>query len=188
MVTRYLILAFIASLLALACPPAARAATADLRLGGEIGVGTLAPPGVARRWGQLAAMHAALGITDRLGVQVLFDRKHFTGSFGAYRVETLGLAMIYNIDVGRVTPFVELGAARVLVRWASPSTARYASTVASMGAGFDVFVTRRLLIGSVVRYYALFDSALFDRPGYTTLHARLSVLLPLWKPERMRTY
>ncbi|MEK7703757.1 MAG: outer membrane beta-barrel protein [Myxococcota bacterium] len=187
MLTRYLILAAAASVLVALPARRGHGAPLDLRLGVEGGLATLADPAGGRNWGQFGALHAALGITDRLGLQVLNDHKRFAATSAPDRVDTLGLALVYNIDVARVTPFVELGMAQVRLRWITPAQeTTWSSTVASTGAGFDYAITQRLLLGAVVRYYALFDSALFDRPGYTTLQARLSVLLPLWYPRRMR--
>ena len=161
----------------------AAAATGELRLAVEPGISTLklqsSTQPAERVWGALGAVSAAIGLTDLVWLQIHADRKSSLSHKPRLATNAWGATLVYNIDLLRVTPFVELGVGRVHFSPAKgiPLEQADSTLIPILGAGFDVSVADVVCVGAVARYHALFDSGLLDNPAFFTLHGRLGVIL-----------
>ncbi|MEL6545213.1 MAG: hypothetical protein AAFQ82_11355 [Myxococcota bacterium] len=157
----------------LLCSSPARAAFDQLTLAVEPGLATLSEPD-GRSWGGLGAISGAVNLSDRLHLQLHLDYKRFPFRDNSLQATAVGGELVYNIDVGRVTPFIELGGAAVTLL-AEDGASDGPSLVPLLGAGFDVKSGQRFFWGFTVRYYPIFGTDLLSNPAYVTINARLGV-------------
>lgn len=139
----------------------------------EPGLATLSEAS-GRSWGGWGAVSGSTNITERLSVQLHIDFKQFPSRDVPLDTTAWGGALVYNIDVGRVTPFLELGYGAVGIVLDDGNTFG-PSWVPILGAGFNAYFNRTFLWGFNVRYYPILDTDLLSNPAYVTINARLGV-------------
>ena len=158
--------------------PTARAAAGDLFVTLEPGLGRITYVAAGRTvssWGGLGALSAGIGLSDLIDVSIYADQKLFLSQHPTLTANVWGVTMVYNLDSSQVTPYAELGVG--LFRWSQGRAASAAQVTPILGAGCDWRPAPRWRMGLGVRYHAVFDSALLDNPGYSTLNARVGLVV-----------
>jgi hypothetical protein len=156
----------------------ARGAPGDLTFRVEPGIGhlTYATAGrTASPWGLLGAVSTAVGVSDRINLQIYADQKLFLSQHPTLEANVWGVTMVYNLDSLDVTPYAELGAG--VFRWSQGRASYGPQAIPVLGAGCDWRLSPMWWAGFGVRYHAVFDSALLDNPGYSTLNARVGLVV-----------
>ena len=154
-------------------PARAQAAFDQLTFVLEPGLAMLSDSG-GRSVGGLGALSGAVNLGERLNLQLHVDHKRFPWRDVGLQTTAWGGEVVYNIDVGRVTPFVELGGAVVTIL-ADDDASFGPSAVPMLGAGFDVAGENVFIWGFVVRYYPIFGTDLLSNPAFVTINAKLGV-------------
>lgn len=157
----------------LLAPEPARAAFERMTLALEPGLATLSEAR-GRSWGGLGGVSAAANLTDRLHLQLHIDHKRFPFRDEGLQATTWSGGLLYNIDVGRVTPYIELGGA-VVSLLAEDDSSYGPALVPVLAAGFDVSGAGVFVWGFTVRYYPIFGTDLLSNPAYVTINAKLGV-------------
>ncbi|MEO1483514.1 MAG: hypothetical protein AAFU77_15510 [Myxococcota bacterium] len=156
-------------------PATAHAYLDHLVLNVEPGLATLSEAS-GRSWGGGGAVSGSTNITERLSVQLHIDFKRFPNRNVPLDTTAWGGALVYNIDVGRVTPFLELGYGAVSI--AIDDGGMFGpSEVPILGAGFNAVFADMFAWGFIVRYYPILDTDLLSNPAYVTINARIGVRL-----------
>ncbi len=160
-------------LVALFSTPPAGAAFEQVTFALEPGLATLSEAS-GRSWGGLGGLTAATNITERLYLQLHIDHKRFPLRDEGLQATAWNGAVLYNIDVGRVTPYIQLGGA--VVSLLAEDEASYGPAIVPvLGAGFDVGTSGVFIWGFTVRYYPIFGTDLLSNPAYVTINAKLGV-------------
>lgn len=156
-------------------PTHAMASFDRLNLHVEPGIVTLTQSS-GRSIGLLGAISAVTNLTRRLDVQLHVDYRRLTSRAPPSSIAAYGGALVYNIDVGRVTPYLELGGAIVVLDPAG-RTARAPNVVPFFGAGFDTQIFRRFVWGINTRYYPILGTELLSNPAYASMNFRVGIRL-----------
>lgn len=153
-------------------PNPARAALDQAIIALEPGIALLREnPATSLGW--MGAVSAAINVSDRLFLQVHADHKRFPIRDVGLEASVFAAEVVYALDIGSVTPFIEGGAAAVTLL--ADNGGSYASIVPVLGLGFNAELDDPLIWGVVVRYHPLFETALLSDPAYVTINARLGV-------------
>jgi hypothetical protein len=164
-------LSFLAAL-ALATP--ARAELGSLRLALEPSMAEIQTPSRPISFGYGGGGSVEVGLGDALGATIFGNWQAFPNRGPELATSAMGATLLYRLDDWRVTPYIELGFARVTVtpnRGIPPP----AELIPTLGLGFEVIQYDWLLWGAVMRYYPLFATDLLSAPAFATLHARIGV-------------
>ena len=151
----------------------ARAAPLRLLAALEPGVATLGGSNFESSWGLAGGGSAAVGLSDLLWLELHLDHKIFPALEPALTATAWGVGLVYDIDIGPVRPFLELGLAGVA--WEDGSARPPPPQVVPMlAAGARWQLLEWLWLGVALRYYAVFQSDL-RAPAYGTVNLRLGV-------------
>lgn len=115
-----------------------------------------------------------LGVSDLAWVQLLVDHAELGNDASPRRLTAFGGSLVYTIDIGTVTPFLEGGLGYVRLRGPGDFVDT-AEIVPVLGLGFDVALGRHFRAGAAARYWPLLGTALLDNPAFSSLSLRVSI-------------
>lgn len=177
----------IAIAVACAYPARARAERFGLQLALEPGISNLKEADVTN-WSFVGGgINPSFGVTDRVHITGLFDRKEFTTRDPTLAAQIFAIGLRYDVDVFWLTPFLELGLANVYLRAANGGEYRSSGDLTGLnimpwwdlyfGIGADVRFSRWMFGGIVFRYFAVGGTDVLSDPAYSTINARLGFMI-----------